>query len=105
LCAFEPSHCGPAVAEAATDIHEVLCQLDRLSGDFKHIKHNYDALGRLGGTDSHGFTVDCGTDGSVWGPTFTYDQFGNISKSGSNGTTSSRVSSINLELQDEVQLE
>ncbi len=40
----------------------------------------YDDLGRLGGTDANGYTVDCG---STWSQTFSYDAFGNIKKSGS----------------------
>ncbi len=52
------------------------------AADSQSCNYYYDALGRLGGTDSNGYTVDCGTDGSIWGQTFSYDQFGNITKAG-----------------------
>ena len=37
-------------------------------------------LGRVGGKDSNGYSVDCGS--SKWQQLFTYDAFGNITKSG-----------------------
>lgn len=40
----------------------------------------YDDLGRLGGQDANGYSVDCGT---AWAQTFSYDPFGNITKTGS----------------------
>ncbi len=40
----------------------------------------YDDLARLGGKDSNGYSADCGS--THWQQLFTFDPFGNISKSG-----------------------
>jgi len=50
------------------------------SADSETCKYFYDALGRLGGVDSNGYSVDCG---STWSQLFAFDPFGNITKSGS----------------------
>jgi RHS repeat-associated protein len=54
---------------------------DSLSGtsDSQTCNYYYDDLARLGGKDSNGYSVDCGTK---WQQLFTFDPFGNISKSG-----------------------
>jgi RHS repeat-associated protein len=54
---------------------------DGLSGtsDSQTCTYYYDDLARLGGKDSNGYSVDCG---SKWSQLFTFDPFGNISKSG-----------------------
>jgi len=46
--------------------------------------YTYDALGRLGGKDANGYSVNCG---STWAQTFTFDPFGNITKTGSSSWT------------------
>jgi RHS repeat-associated protein len=48
--------------------------------DTQTCTYTYDDLGRLGGQNANGYSVDCG---SAWAQSFTYDPFGNISKSGS----------------------
>jgi len=55
---------------------------DSISGtsDSQTCGYTYDDLGRVGGQDSNGYSVDCG---SAWQQLFTYDPFGNIQKSGS----------------------
>jgi RHS repeat-associated protein len=56
--------------------------VDHLSGstDSETCNYFYDDLGRLGGKNSNGYSVDCG---SKWQQLFTFDPFGNIQKSGS----------------------
>jgi RHS repeat-associated protein len=56
--------------------------VDNLKGstDSQNCNYYYDDLGRLGGVDSNGYSVDCG---SIWSQLFTFDPFGNIQKSGS----------------------
>jgi RHS repeat-associated protein len=51
------------------------------SKDTQTCHYFYDDLGRLGGQDSNGYSVDCGS--TVWQQSFTFDPFGNIKKSGS----------------------
>jgi RHS repeat-associated protein len=55
---------------------------DAISGtsDSQTCSYTYDDLGRVGGQDANGYSVDCGTN---WQQLFTYDAFGNIVKSGS----------------------
>ncbi len=55
--------------------------IDSLAGtsDSQTCKYYYDDLMRLGGKDSNGYSVDCSTN---WSQLFTFDPFGNISKSG-----------------------
>jgi RHS repeat-associated protein len=43
-------------------------------------KYLYDDFVRVGGKDANGYSVDCG---AAWQQLFTYDQFGNITKTGS----------------------
>lgn len=50
------------------------------TSDSQTCTYTYDDLGRAGGKDSNGYSVDCGS--SKWQQLFTYDAFGNISKSG-----------------------
>ena len=50
------------------------------SADSQNCNYYYDDLGRLGGVDSNGYSVDCG---SIWSQLFAFDPFGNIQKSGS----------------------
>jgi len=76
---------------------------DNLSGstDSQTCKYTYDDLGRLGGRDSSGYSVNCGT---AWSQLFSYDPFGNITKSGSssfapnyifpNGATTNQLVSV-----------
>lgn len=54
---------------------------DNISGttDTENCTFTYDDLGRIGGKDGNGYSVDCG---SKWQQLFTYDAFGNIVKSG-----------------------
>ena len=54
---------------------------DSLTGttDSQTCNYYYDDLARLGGKDSNGYSVDCSTN---WQQLFTYDAFGNITKSG-----------------------
>jgi RHS repeat-associated protein len=56
--------------------------VDNLPGaiDSQTCSYFYDDLGRLGGQNTNGYSVDCG---SVWQQLFTFDAFGNITKSGS----------------------
>jgi RHS repeat-associated protein len=55
---------------------------DNISGtnDSQSCSFTYDDLGRLGGRNANGYSVDCG---AKWQQLFTYDVFGNIAKSGS----------------------
>jgi RHS repeat-associated protein len=55
--------------------------VDAIAGtsDSQNCGFTYDDLGRVGGQDSNGYSVDCGTK---WQQKFTYDAFGNVSKSG-----------------------
>jgi antitoxin component YwqK of YwqJK toxin-antitoxin module len=55
---------------------------DGLSGtsDSQTCNYYYDDLARLGGVNTNGYSVDCGTS---WQQLFTFDPFGNIKKSGS----------------------
>ncbi|MBZ5689773.1 MAG: hypothetical protein LAP86_32650 [Acidobacteriia bacterium] len=76
---------------------------DNLSGstDSQTCKYTYDDLGRLGGRDASGYSVNCG---STWSQLFSYDPFGNITKSGSgsfapsyifpNGATTNQLVSV-----------
>ncbi|MGA7219443.1 MAG: RHS repeat-associated core domain-containing protein [Candidatus Sulfotelmatobacter sp.] len=50
------------------------------TSDSQTCNYIYDDLGRIGGKNSNGYSVDCGS--SKWQQLFTYDAFGNISKSG-----------------------
>lgn len=58
-----------------------LVTADSLSGtsDSETCTYTYDDLARLGGKNANGYSVDCGTK---WQQYFTYDPFGNITKSG-----------------------
>jgi RHS repeat-associated protein len=55
---------------------------DSVSGtsDSQTCNYFYDDLGRLGGKSTGGYSADCST---TWQQLFTFDPFGNISKSGS----------------------
>ncbi len=59
-----------------------LAIIDNIPGtsDTQTCNFAYDDLGRLGGKDANGYSVDCGTK---WQQLFTFDAFGNLSKSGS----------------------
>jgi YD repeat-containing protein len=61
---------------------------DSISGtsDAQNCTYTYDDLGRIGGHDANGYSVDCGTK---WQQLFTYDAFGNIAKSGSSSFAAS----------------
>jgi hypothetical protein len=48
--------------------------------DTQTCNYSYDDLGRLGGKNTNGYSVDCGTN---WQQLFKFDPFGNIVKSGS----------------------
>jgi RHS repeat-associated protein len=50
------------------------------TSDSQTCTYTYDDLGRVGGKDANGYSVDCGS--SKWQQLFTYDAFGNITKSG-----------------------
>lgn len=54
---------------------------DHISGtsDSQTCTFTYDDLARIGGQDSKGYSVDCG---SSWQQLFTYDAFGNVTKTG-----------------------
>jgi len=47
--------------------------------DSQTCNYTYDDLARIGGQDANGYRVDCG---SSWQQLFTYDSFGNITKTG-----------------------
>jgi hypothetical protein len=48
--------------------------------DSQTCAYTYDDLARIGGKDANGYSVDCG---AVWQQLFTYDPFGNVTKTGS----------------------
>lgn len=54
---------------------------DHISGtsDSQTCTFTYDDLARIGGQDSSGYSVDCG---SSWQQLFSYDAFGNVTKTG-----------------------
>jgi RHS repeat-associated protein len=58
-----------------------LAIVDNLSGttDSQTCNYFYDDLARLGGANSNGYSVDCGTK---WQQLFTFDPFGNMKQSG-----------------------
>jgi RHS repeat-associated protein len=58
-----------------------LAIIDNIPGtsDTQTCNYYYDDLARLGGKDANGYSVDCGTK---WQQLFTFDAFGNVSKSG-----------------------
>jgi RHS repeat-associated protein len=49
------------------------------SANVQTCTYMYDDFVRIGGKDANGYSVDCG---AAWQQLFTYDQFGNVSKSG-----------------------
>ena len=55
---------------------------DQITGtsDSQTCNYTYDDLARIGGKNPNGFSVDCGS--TKWQQLFTYDAFGNITKSG-----------------------
>jgi RHS repeat-associated protein len=55
------------------------------TSDSQTCNYTYDDAGRIGGKDANGYSVDCGS--AVWQQLFTYDSFGNISKTGSSSFT------------------
>ncbi len=67
---------------------------DGISGtnDSQSCAFTYDDLGRVGGQDANGYSVDCG---SAWQQLFTYDAFGNIVKSGSSSFAATYASATN----------
>jgi RHS repeat-associated protein len=67
---------------------------DGLSGttDTQSCSYTYDDLGRVGGQDTNGYSVDCG---SKWQQLFTYDGLGNIVKSGSSSFAATYSSTTN----------
>jgi RHS repeat-associated protein len=66
-------------------------QLPR-SVDSQTCNYFYDALGRLGGQDANGYSVDCG---AIWQQLFTFDTFGNVKKSGSSSFLATYTASTN----------
>jgi RHS repeat-associated protein len=73
---------------------KTLTVADSLAGtnDSQTCNYYYDDLRRLGGKDSNGYSVDCST---TWSQLFTFDPFGNISKSGSGGFAPTYSASTN----------
>jgi hypothetical protein len=59
------------------------------SGGIQTCNYLYDDLGRIGTPpNSSAYSVDCGPSGSpLWRQTFTYDQFGNLTKTANPGIT------------------
>ena len=55
---------------------------DQITGtsDSQTCNYTYDDLARIGGKNANGYSVDCGS--TKWQQLFTYDAFGNITKSG-----------------------
>jgi RHS repeat-associated protein len=49
------------------------------TSDTQTCNYLYDDLGRIGGKNANGYSVDCGT---AWQQLFTYDSFGNVTKTG-----------------------
>jgi RHS repeat-associated protein len=62
------------------------------TNDSESCSLNYDDLGRVGGQDANGYSLDCG---SKWQQLFSYDAFGNIDKSGSSAFQASYSSATN----------
>jgi RHS repeat-associated protein len=53
------------------------------TSDSQNCTYTYDDLGRIGGQNANGWTVDCGS--GHWQQSFSYDAFGNVSKNSNGG--------------------